>query len=111
IALEILSVIRQGISRHGLRSTVYREIPANCTYVLEYVALYTWVGKPAITDKTLGRANIDLYQDRKPLGAVRYVIPREPRDGSEDPQRILSEKAKLDPLLDELFKHFPGGKG
>ena len=54
---EVLSLIQQGISRHGLRSTTYRDIPNNCTYVLEYVAFYTWLGKPTFKDRGLGRAN------------------------------------------------------
>jgi hypothetical protein len=108
---EVLPLIQQSISRHGLRSTTYRDIPNNCSYVLEYVAFYTWLGKPTLKDRGLGRANIDLYQDKKPIGTVRYVIPREPRDGTVDPARGISTKAKLDPLLDELFKYFPGGKG
>ncbi len=108
---EVLLLIQQGISRHGLRSTTYRDIPNNCTYVLEYVAFYTWLGKPTLADRGLGRANIDLYQDRKPIGTVRYVIPRETGDGRTDPERAKSTKAKLDPLIDELFKYFAGRKG
>ena len=108
---EVLSLIEQAISRHGLRSTTYRDIPNSCTYVLQYVAFYTWLGKPTFKDRGLGRANIDLYQDKKLIGSARYVIPREPRDGRADPERAISTKAKLDPLLDELFKYFPGRKG
>jgi len=108
-----LPLVQEGISRHGLRSTTFREVPGNCVYVLEYVAFSTWLGSPTPASTTLGRANIKIYRDKTLIGAVNYVIPREVRrtDGSADnSERFSSTKAKLDPLMDELFKNLPGGK-
>ena len=96
-------------ARHPPDRAKYRSANRECHG--EYVAFYTWLGKPTFKDRGLGRANIDLYQDKKLIGSARYVIPREPRDGRVDPERAISTKAKLDPLLDELFKYFPGRKG
>ena len=108
---EFLNLVQEGMSRHGLRSTLYRDVPNSCIYVLEYVAFYTWVGKPNINTRILNRAIIKLYQDKKVIGTVSYVLPNEPQfGGGEDPARFKSTKEKLDPLIDELFKYFPSKK-
>jgi hypothetical protein len=112
IVKGFLPLVQEGISRHGLRSATYREVPSSCIYVLEYLALSTYLGVPTPGATTLGRATITLYQDRKPIGTVKYVIPSERQiDGVDNPARINSTKEKLDPLMDELFKYFPGKKG
>jgi len=109
-----VTLVQEGISRHGLRSTTFGEVPSSCVYVLEYVALSTWLGQPTPSTTTLGRADIRMYSNKKLIGSVNYVIPREVRrtDGSADNSaRFSSMKEKLDPLMDELLKNFPSSKG
>lgn len=107
IISDFLPVVQEGISRHGLRSSVYREVPSNCVYVLEYVAYQKW-------DFTLfmSEASIKLYQDKKLVGTVRYKTPTGIfGGGGANPAKWNSTKEKLDPLIDELFKYYPGSKG
>jgi hypothetical protein len=107
IISDFLPIVQEGISRHGLRSSVYREVPSNCVYVLEYVAYQKW-------DFTLfmSEASIKLYRDKKLVGTVSYKTPTGIfGGGGANPSKWKSTKEKLDPLLDELFKYYPGGKG
>jgi hypothetical protein len=101
---DFLPVVQEGISRHGLRSSVYREVPSACEYVLQYVAYQRW-------DFTvfMSEASIKLYRDKKLVGTISYETPTGIfGGGGANPAKWKSTKEKLDPLLDELFKYYPG---
>ena len=100
IISDFLPVVQEGISRHGLRSRVYRELPSRCVHVLVYVAYQKW-------DFTLSEASIKLYQGKKLVGTLSYGTPTGAFGGA-NPAKWKSTKEKLDPLLDELFKYYPG---
>ena len=103
IISDFLQVVQDGISRHGLRSSVYREMPNDCVYVLEYVAYQRW-------DFTLfmSEAMIRLYRDKQLIGSISYKTPTGIfGGGGANPAKWKSTKEKLDPLLDELFKYYP----
>jgi hypothetical protein len=102
IVSDVLPVIQENISKHGLRSNLYHEIPKSCTHVLEYVAYQRW-------DMTtfMSEANIKLYQENKLIGSVDYKTPTGLFGaGGINPAKWESTKSKLDPLLDELFKNY-----
>jgi hypothetical protein len=106
IISDVLPVIQENISKHGLHSSVYHEIPKSCTHVLEYVAYQKW-------DMTtfMSEASIKLYQENKLIGSVDYKTPNGLFGaGGINPAKWKSTKSKLDPLLDELFKNYEGSK-
>jgi hypothetical protein len=103
IISDFLPVVQEGVSRHGLRGSVYREVPSDCEYVLQYVAYQRW-------DFTafMSEASIKLYRDKKLIGNVSYETPTGIfGGGGANPAKWKSTKEKLDPLLDELFKYYP----
>ena len=103
IISDFLPVVQESISSHGLRCSVYRQVPSDCVYVLDYVAYQRW-------DFTLfmSEASIKLYRDKKLVGSVSYQTPTGIFGGGAYPAKWKSTKEKLDPLLDELFKYYPG---
>jgi hypothetical protein len=104
IISDFLPVVQENISRHGLRSSVYRQVPSDCVYVLDYVAYQRWDFTLFMSD-----ASIKLYRDKKLVGSVSYQTPTGIfGGGGANPAKWKSTKEKLDPLLDELFKNYPG---
>ena len=99
---EMVSLIEDGFSRHGIASKVYISIPESCEYFVKYTATQRWDFKPFLSD-----ARIAVYREGLLIGfAERQGTRGVFGGGGMAPDKWASAKTKVDPLMDRLLEGF-----
>ena len=76
-----------------MRSNVYRQVPSDCVYVLDYVTYQRWEFTLFMSE-----ASIKLYRDKKLVGSVSYQTPTGIfGGGGANPAKWKSTREKLHP--------------
>lgn len=96
---DFLPVLRDGLSRHGIRSYVYsEEPPEDCVFLITYTALRSWDLAPY-----LSHAEIRVERDGLQVGYGEFHLRGK---GGYSMFKWQSTKTKMDPVIDQLFaKH------
>lgn len=99
---EMISLIEDGFSRHGIQSKVYITIPDSCDYFVKYTATQRWDFKPFLSDARIAVYNRGLLIGFAERQGTRGVFG----GGGMAPDKWASAKTKVDPLMDRLLEGF-----
>jgi hypothetical protein len=96
---DFLEVLRDGLSRHGISSTVYTNaLPGDCEFVMTYTALRSWDFTPY-----LSHAEIRLERLGQRIAYAEYHLNGK---GGLSLAKWQGTKGKMDPVIDELLKEY-----
>jgi len=94
---DLLAVIEQGVTRHGLRSRIVdAPFPEDCEYTLWYVAHRRWDIRPV-----LGYVELRVRYRGETIGSATYLSRP-----SLSPFKWRSTESKIGPVIDALFAQF-----
>ena len=94
---DFVEVLRDGLNRHNMTSEIFADkTPERCTCVLTYTALRYWDLVPYMY-----YAELRIEKDGKEVGYAEYRLVGR---GGFSLMKYQGTKAKLDPVIDELFK-------
>jgi hypothetical protein len=95
---DFVQVVRDGLDRYGITSEVFSDKkPEGCTTILTYTALRNWDVVPYMYF-----AELRIEKDGKEIGYAEYRLVG--GKGGLSLAKYQGTKAKLDPVIDELFK-------
>jgi hypothetical protein len=94
---DFVQVVRDGLDRYGITSEVFpAKAPEGCTSILTYTALRNWDLVPYMYF-----AELRIEKDGKEIGYAEYRLEGK---GGFSLMKYQGTKAKIDPVIDELFK-------
>jgi hypothetical protein len=92
---DFLAVLRVGLGRNGISSTVYSgERPADCDYLLSYSALRSWDFAPY-----LSQAEIWITKDGRQVAHAEYHLVWK---GGFSLMKWQGTETKMAPVIDEM---------
>jgi hypothetical protein len=95
---DFVQVVRDGLDRNGITSEVFPDKPPErCQYILKYTALRNWDVVPYMYF-----AELRIEKEGKEVGYAEYRLVGD--KGGFSLMKFQGTKAKLDPVIDELFK-------
>ena len=95
---DFIQVVRDGFDRYGVTTEVFLvNAPETCKYILTYTALRNWDVAPYMYF-----AELRIEKDGKEVGYAEYRLVGD--KGGLSLMKFQGTKAKLDPVIDELFK-------
>jgi hypothetical protein len=96
---DFLEVLRDGLSRHDISSTVFTGVPPEgCEFVLTYTALRSWDFTPY-----LSHAEIRLERFGQQIAYAEYHLNGK---GGLSMMKWQGTKAKMDPVMNELLEEY-----
>ena len=94
VVSDFVPVLRDGLNRHGIASTVVSEAEAkSCEVTLTYTASRGWDLKPYLDD-----AQLRLWKNGMQIGSADYH-----HSGGFALTKFASTKTKMDPVIDQLL--------
>ena len=97
---DFVDVIRDGLNRHGIASTVVNADGArSCEVTMTYTALRTWDFAPY-----LSHAELRLWRDGRQIGAATYHLNG---GGGLSLAKWAGTHSKIDPVMDQLLAARP----
>jgi len=100
---DFVSVLEEGIAKHGITSEEYTDSRPNyCRYRMTYVATRSWDIVPYLTN-----AHVDLFDGTEKIGSANYHLRG---NGGLALNKWRGTRAKISPLLDDLFEHVKAGE-
>jgi hypothetical protein len=96
---DFVMVMQDGFQRHGIAAEVHDgDLPASCTYRVDYTALRSWDFKPY-----LSHAEIRITDHGRLVASATYHLNGK---GGLDMGKWKGTKAKIDPVMDRLLANF-----
>jgi hypothetical protein len=93
---DFLTVLRDGLSRHDIRSYVFSDQPPpDCDFIVTYTARRSWDFAPY-----LSHAEIRVERDGLQVGYGEFHLRGK---GGYSMFKWQSTKTKMDPVIDRLF--------
>ncbi|MDR2365528.1 MAG: Sbal_3080 family lipoprotein [Zoogloeaceae bacterium] len=93
---DFVQVLEDGFSRHGVTTEVFSgKKPEHCEFVLNYTALRSWDISPY-----LSHAELRITRNYRPVATATYHLEGK---GGLSLMKWEGTKAKMDPVIDQLF--------
>jgi hypothetical protein len=103
LVTDFVQVLEDGFARHGVTTEVFSgKKPGHCEFVLNYTALRSWDISPY-----LSHAELRITQNYHQVAAATYHLEGK---GGLSLMKWEGTKAKMDPVIDQLFAPPPNAK-